>query len=222
MRNGDDTPAASDGAAGRRKLPKQQANEARMIAAAIDLLAEHTVDDVTNTAVAEASGTQPSYVTRYFGTRDLFLLAVADELTGRIAGRGLGMGVLYASPTRQSGIADVLLEPEVAAWFKLWRYLVGRDLPPRGPEYEKGRLLTAGAANLVRELGLAPDRARSWATIALLSFVGYRLLDDILGISPEDAGVMGDTIVRGILRDAEEAPHAGSPQPSDPATADAG
>jgi AcrR family transcriptional regulator len=205
---------SDDGTAGRRKLPKQQANESRMITAAIDLLADHAVDEVTNVAVAAASATQPSYVTRYFGSRDLFLLAVADELTRRIAGRGLGMGLLYPAPARQTSIAELLVEPEVAAWFKLWRYLVGRDLPPRGPEYERGRLLTAGAANLGRELGLPPEQARSWSTISLLTFVGYRLLSDILGISPEEAGILGDTVARGILRDAEASAAAAPGHPA--------
>ena len=178
-----------------------------MIAAAIDLLAEHTVDDVANAAVAVASGTQPSYVTRYFGSRDLFLLAVADELDRAAPDGASGWGCWFTDPP--SGIADLAPRRLRGGGVVQALALPGRrDLPGPGREgpaaHRLGRQSRAGA-------GLAPWDRHAWATIALLSFVGYRLLDDILGISPEDAGVMGDTIVRGIRGTPRRRPPPGPP-----------
>jgi len=186
-----------------RKLAKQLANEARMVDAAITLLLGHTVAEVTNVAVADASQTQPSYVTRYFGSRDEFLLAVADELAGRIAARNLGLRVLLAPPDGESRFAEIFALPEVESWFKLWRYLVGTDLLERSPRQGDGPLLAAGIENLQRQLGFPPEEARTWALVTLISVLGYRVSGGVLGITPEEAAAVADKVIGSLVRDAE-------------------
>jgi AcrR family transcriptional regulator len=197
----DDTAAEQPGS--RRKLPKQQANEARMIDAAITLLQDHTVTQVTNVAVASVSQTQPSYVTRYFGSRDEFLLAVAGELAGRIAARNLGLRVLLAGPDGTARFAGIFALPEVECWFKLWRYLVGTDLLDRSPRQDDGPLLAAGIENLERQLGFPPEEARTWALVTLISVLGYRVSGGVLGITEADAGAVAEKVIGSLLRDAE-------------------
>ena len=197
----DDTLSGS--AAARRKLPKQRANEARMIDAAITLLWGHTVSEVTNVAVAAVSRTQPSYVTRYFGSRDEFLLAAAEELARRIATRNLGLSVLLGSPESNARFTGIFAIPEVESWFKLWRYLVGTDLLERSPRQGDGPLLTAGIDNLQRQLGLPPEEARTWALVTLISVLGYRVSGGVLGITPEEAGAVADKVIGALLQDAE-------------------
>jgi len=201
----DEPPAASSSSApaSKRKLPKQQANEARMIDAAIVLLADHPVAEITNVAVAAESGTQPSYITRYFGSRDEFLLAVAEELAHRIAERNLGLRVLLTPPERSARFTGIFAIPEVDAWFRLWRYLVGTDLLDRAPRQEDGPLLSAGIENLQRQLGFPPGEARTWAMITLVTMLGYRVFGGVIGITPEEGGALADKIVAALLLDAE-------------------
>jgi AcrR family transcriptional regulator len=198
----------------KRKLPRQLANETRMVDAAITLLGEHTVAEVTNVAVASASQTQPSYVTRYFGSRDEFLLAVAEELASRIAARNLGLQVLLAAPDSTTRITGIFTVPEVESWFKLWRYLVGTDLLERSTRLGDGPLLTAGIENLQRELGFPPEEARSWALVTLILVFGYRVSGGVLGITTEEAAVGADKIIGALLRDAE-AHRDGTSAPAD-------
>jgi AcrR family transcriptional regulator len=197
----DDTTSVAP--ATKRKLPKQLANETRMIDAAITLLGDHTVAEVTNVAVASTSQTQPSYVTRYFGSRDEFLLAVAEELARRIAARNLGLRVLLAAPEVTAGFTGIFAVPEVESWFRLWRYLVGTDLLERSPRHGDGPLLTAGIANLERQLGFPPEEARIWALVTLVSVLGYRVSGGVLGITADEAGAVADKIIGALLRDAE-------------------
>ena len=199
MQSGDPASTAPEP---RRKLPKQVANEARMVDAAITLLQDHTVAEVTNVAVASASQTQPSYVTRYFGSRDEFLLAVAEELAGRIAARNLGIRVLLAEPDGNARFTGIFTLPEVESWFKLWRYLVGTDLLERSPRQGDGPLLAAGIENLQRQLGFPPDQARIWALVTLISVLGYRVSGGVLGITAEEAGAVADKVIGSLLRDA--------------------
>jgi AcrR family transcriptional regulator len=187
----------------RRKLPKQLANEARMVDAAIALLQDHTVAEVTNVAVADASQTQPSYVTRYFGSRDEFLLAVAEELAARISARNLGLRVLLSAPDGNTRFTGIFAVPEVETWFKLWRYLVGTDLLERSPRLGDGPLLATGIENLQRQLGFPPEEARIWALVTLITVLGYRVSGGVLGISAEEAAAVADKVIGSLLRDAE-------------------
>jgi len=207
----DDTASESPGV--RRKLPKQLANEARMVDAAVTLLRDHPVAEVTNVAVAAVSQTQPSYVTRYFGSRDEFLLVVAEELAARIAARNLGLRVLLAAPDDGARFAGIFAVPEVESWFKLWRYLVGTALLDRSSRQGDGPLLAAGIENLQRQLGFPPEEARTWALVTLISVLGYRVSGGVLGITAEDAAAVADKVISSLLHDAEA--HRGAAPPPD-------
>ena len=182
-----------------------------MVDAAIALLQDHTVAEVTNLAVAAASQTQASYVSRYFGSRDEFLLAVAEELAARIAARNLGLQALLAPPDGNARFAGIFALPEVECWFKLWRYLVGTDLLERSPRKTDGPLLAAGIENLQRQLGFPPEEARIWALVTLISVLGYRVFGGVLRITTEEAGAVAERIVGSLLRDAEVQRAATSP-----------
>jgi len=70
---------------GRRRLPIQIANEAKMIRATVELVGEYEVGEITSRMIAERSGTATNYISRYFGGRDALLSATAKELGWRIA-----------------------------------------------------------------------------------------------------------------------------------------
>jgi AcrR family transcriptional regulator len=183
----------------KRKLPIQVANEAKMIDGAIRLLVRHGVDEITNVAVAVESQTQPSYVTRYFGSRDRFLMAVADELSSRVASMDLGLGILAGLSSGNAGISPIFAVPEVESWFKLWRYLAVRDLSFAGSRMGDGPILTAGMRNLEENLGLDPRDARTWALLSLVTILGFRVFGDALGATDEDTSLAATTLASALL-----------------------
>jgi|GEM_PF-1047886 len=183
----------------KRKLPIQQANEAKMIDGAIRLLVDHGVDEITNVAIAVESQTQPSYVTRYFGSRDRFLMAVADELSARVASMELGLGVLAGLSSGRAGISPIFAVPEVESWFKLWRYLAVRDLPFAGSRMGNGPILAAGIRNLEENLGLDDREARTWALLGLVTILGFRVFGDALGATEEDTSLAATKLATALL-----------------------
>ncbi len=184
----------------KRKLPIQLANETKMIDAAIRLLDDHGVDEITNVAVAVESRTQPSYVTRYFGSRDRFLVAVADELSTRVAAMDLGLGVLADITSGNAGISSIFQVHEVESWFKLWRYLAPRDLPFVGSKMGTGPIVTTGIRNLEQNLGLSHREARIWALLSLAAILGFRVFGDALGTTEEDASLATATLAAALLQ----------------------
>ncbi len=196
-------------AAPKRKLPIQLANEAKMIDGAIRLLVGHGVDEITNVAVAVESQTQPSYVTRYFGSRDRFLMAVADELSSRVASMDLGLGVLAGLSSGKAGISPIFAVPEVESWFKLWRYLAVRDLPFAGSRMGNGPILTAAMRNLEENLGLESRDARTWALLSLVTILGFRVFGDALGATEEDTTLAATTLASALLAASSTAPESG-------------
>ena len=182
-----------------------------MVDAAITLLQDHTVAEVTNVAVASVSQTQPSYVTRYFGSRDEFLLAVAEELAGRIAARNLGLRVLLAGAGRQCPVRRHLRPPRGGELVQALAVPRRHRSPRRSPRQGDGPLLAAGIENLQRQLGFPPEEARTWALVTLISVLGYRVSGGVLGITAEEASAVADKVIGSLLRDAEA--HRGTTPP---------
>ena len=164
-------------------------------------------------AVAVESQTQPSYVTRYFGSRDRFLMAVADELSSRVASMDLGLGILAGLSSGNAGISPIFAVPEVESWFKLWRYLAVRDLSFAGSRMGDGPILTAGMRNLEENLGLDPRDARTWALLSLVTILGFRVFGDALGATDEDTSLAATTLASAPARRRPPRPRTPSTTP---------
>jgi AcrR family transcriptional regulator len=165
----------------RRKLPKQILNETKMVNAAIDLLRDRSVDEVTSRLIADYSGTTVSYLTRYWGGRDEFLVDVAIELGRRI-------NVLVRAEQLQidldnvaDGLERFLAMADVQVWFKLHRYLAGRDqLRALEPDRPSALLVSfqEGVADL---FGLDAEESMSWAVLLLTLLMGNQAFGPLLG-----------------------------------------
>lgn len=182
----------------RRKLPKQLSNETKMIDAAIALLADRPVSDVTSRRIAEASGTTVSHLSRYWGGRDEFFVEVTRELGRRIT-------TLIRAAEPQLDLDDIggsfqrlLTLDEVATWFKLYRYLAGREQLAGLETGEAPAPLTAVRDGLAFVFSIDADESQVWATLLLTYFLGSQVFGRLLGTGPDEfAGVMdllGDAI----------------------------
>jgi AcrR family transcriptional regulator len=181
----------------KRRLPIQIANETRMIEATIDLLDDHQVDEITSRMIAQASGTATNYISRYFGGRDGLLLAVATELGHRISGRIRAEESILEVDRPGNYVSQIMAIPEVARWFKVYRYLSGRNLPdmrPRG----KPPVVSAVEEAITLIFGLEGDYVPVFANIFLTYIVGNAAFGPFLGTTDDDAdaalGAMGDLV----------------------------
>ncbi len=100
-----------------------------MIAGTIELLYVHDVGDITSRMIADASGTATNYISRYFGGRDGLLAAVADELGMKISALVRSDPSIMRFDQPGNHLSRITSIPEVALWFKLYRYLAGRNVP---------------------------------------------------------------------------------------------
>ena len=180
------TRSAESAPAPKRRLPIQVANEAKMIAATIDLLAEHQVDQVTSRMIAERSGTATNYISRYFGGRDGLLLAVANELGKRISVRIRSEESLLEIDRPGNFVARIIAVPEVVMWFKLQRYLSSRELPDVRP-HGKPALVEAVEDAIALLFGLEGEYVPVCANIFLTYLMGNAAFGDFLGTTDEQA-----------------------------------
>ena len=178
--------SAESAPAPKRRLPIQVANEAKMIAATIDLLADHQVDQVTSRMIAERSGTATNYISRYFGGRDGLLLAVANELGKRISVRIRSEESLLEIDRPGNFVARIIAVPEVAMWFKLQRYLSSRELPDVRP-HGKPALVEAVEDAIALLFGLEGEYVPVCANIFLTYMMGNAAFGAFLGTTDEDA-----------------------------------
>lgn len=169
----------------RRKLPKQVLNETKMINAAIDLLRDRPVDDVTSRLIAAYSETTVSYLTRYWGGRDEFLVDVAVEVGRRI-------NVLVRAEQFQihlddlaGGLQKFMAMSDVKVWFKLYRYLASRD-EVRTLEAAQPSAILVSLSDAVGVLfGFDTDESMSWALLALTLMMGNEAFGSLLGADDE-------------------------------------
>jgi len=171
---------------GKRRLPIQIANEARMIEATIDLLGEHDVTHITSRMIAERSGTATNYITRYFGGRDALLAATADELGRRIAG---GMEALDDRDDMSDPL-DMLRAvvglPEGTIWFALLRYLAARDVTRTRDGGTRPPLVAACEHVVARMFRIEGEDARLWANVFLTYMMGGLAFNPLLGTTDDE------------------------------------
>ncbi len=172
--------------AAKRRLPIQIANEAKMVEATIELLREHPLDEITSRMIADRSGTATNYITRYFQGRDGLFLAVAAELSNRIS-RLVRSDPLFIEIDRPGNyVTRILAIPEVDTWFKVYRYLSGRNLtdvdcngkPPLVAALEEGVTLI---------FGLEGEFVPICANIFVTYIMGYAAFGAFLGATDDEA-----------------------------------
>ena len=171
----------------KRRLPIQVANEARMIAATIEILEVHPVEEITSRMIAEASGTATNYITRYFGGKDGLLVAVADELGHRISDLVrsdrsiLGIGEPGNYVTRVMGI------PEISLWFRLYRFLASRNLASGRTDGVKPPLVHAIEESISLIFGLEGEYVPICANAFLTYLMGNVAFGPFLGTTDQEA-----------------------------------
>jgi len=173
-------------AAPKRRLPIQIANEAKMIEATVDLLRDHQVDQITSRMIAETSGTATNYISRYFGGRDGLLLAVAGELSHRISDLVRSEESVLEIGRPGNYVTRIMTIPEVAMWFKVYRYLSGRNLPeirPRG----KPQLVASVEEAISLIFGLEGEYVPICANIFLTYILGNAGFGAFLGTTDDEA-----------------------------------
>ncbi len=171
----------------KRRLPIQIANEERMIKATIDLLGTHPVDDITSRMIAEASGTATNYISRYFGGKDGLLVAVAGELGQRISDLVRSERSVLDPEQEGNFITNIMAIPEINLWFKLYRYLTGRDLEHLFPHHGKPDLVASVEEAISLIFGLEGEYVPLCANIFITYIMGNAAFGKFLGTTNEDA-----------------------------------
>jgi AcrR family transcriptional regulator len=170
----------------KRRLPIQIANETKMIDATIELLGVHEVDAITSRMIADASGTATNYISRYFDGRDGLLAAVADELGVRITALVRGDKSIMRFDQPGNHLARITAIPEVSLWFKLYRYLTGRNLPTSG-QSGKPPLVKAVEESISYIFGLEGVDVSVCANIFLTYTMGNEAFGEFLGTTDDEA-----------------------------------
>jgi AcrR family transcriptional regulator len=157
-----------------------------MTKATIDLLAEYPVDEITSRMIAEASGTATNYISRYFGGRDGLLLAVAGELSHRISALVRSRQSVLDGDQGGNYITRIMTIPEVAMWFKVYRYLTSRNLPEIHNR-EKPELVTSVEEAISLIFGLEGEDVAVCANIFLTYIMGNAAFGGFLGTTDDQA-----------------------------------
>lgn len=167
--------------AAKKKYPIQIAHEAAMIQAAIDLLDTTDVSKLSVGAVTSAAGVSVPYISRYFGGRDQFILAVADELRGRLMARSdWGRGISNAQAA-----GAWLVSPEFNKWVSLITYLTTR--PGMAEKSPMGRFFTDRMKDgLIARFDLEPERAERFARLTMFLGLGMKVFGPWLGGDEEE------------------------------------
>jgi len=171
----------------KRRLPIQVANEAKMIAGTIELLHVHDVGDITSRMIADASGTATNYISRYFGGRDGLLAAVADELGMKISALVRSDPSILRFDQPGNHLSRITSIPEVALWFKLYRYLAGRNVPASAMQSGKPHIVRAVQASISSIFGLEGKYLPICANLFLTYTMGNQAFGGFLGTSDEEA-----------------------------------
>jgi len=170
----------------KRRLPIQIANEAKMITATVDLLQDHQVDQITSRMIAETSGTATNYISRYFGGRDGLLLAVAGELSHRISNLVRSEESVIEIDRPGNYVTRIMSIPEVDMWFKVYRYLSGRNLPEIRP-HGKPALVASVEEAISLIFGIEGEYVPICANIFLTYILGNAGFGTFLGTTDEEA-----------------------------------
>ena len=171
----------------KRRLPIQVANEAKMIAGTIELLYVHDVGDITSRMIADASGTATNYISRYFGGRDGLLAAVADELGMKISALVRGDPSIMRFDEPGNHLSRITSIPEVALWFKLYRYLTGRNVPASTMRSGKPPIVRSVEASISAIFGLEGKYLPICANLFLTYTMGNEAFGGFLGTTEEEA-----------------------------------
>jgi len=170
----------------KRRLPIQVANEAKMVKATIELLEEYQVDQITSRMIADRSGTATNYITRYFSGRNGLFLAVAGELSRRISRLVRSERSIIDIDRPGNYITRILAIPEVDMWFKVYRYLSGRNLID--VEYgSKPPLVSALEEGVSLIFGLEGEFVPVCANIFVTYIMGYAAFGAFLGATDDEA-----------------------------------
>ena len=182
----DATRAPEPAGAPKRRLPIQIANEAKMIGATIELLGDHQVDEITSRMIARDSGTATNYISRYFGGRDGLFVAVAAELGRRISDLVRSEQSILEIDRPGTFVHRIMSIPEVAMWFKVFRYLSSRNLTGVRP-HAKPALVTAIEDSIELIFGLEGTYVPICANLFLTYLMGNAAFGDLLGTTEDQA-----------------------------------
>ena len=167
------------------KRPTQVRNEQRIMSAVIERLQTSTVDEVTSRVIAESSGTNVSYIIRYWGSRDALLAAIADQLSESVVELIDALPNSIDERDAVTALMSVSTGEPTRMWIQLTRYLSTRDLS--GTPHGTGAKTVVNAMEryLATVLDLELDDARPMAVLTATLLIGDQTLGAMLGTTRE-------------------------------------
>ena len=179
-----------------------------MVDATIELLKDHPVDEITSRMIAQTSGTATNYISRYFGGRDGLFLAVANQLGLRISALVRSEESMLEIGRPGNYVTRVMAIPEIAMWFKVHRYLSGRELPDLRP-HSKPALVASVEDAITLIFGLEGEYVAVCANVFLTYIMGYAAFGAFLGTTDDDAeralAAMATMVTMLVERNASQA-----------------
>ena len=186
------------------RAEQAEQTKARIVQAAVDLLAEGDAGDLSMADVAERAGVSVRTVYRSFATKDELLDGVIDWINQDIVRRG------GTPPTErhnlEAGMTTVIeaifeIEPLYRALFAT---AAGRESHRRSASIRREGLAQAYAAEMA---GLDEDAARRLGAVLHLvaSSNGALFMKDYWDLSPQDVGQVMQWAIR-VLADAASDP----------------
>jgi AcrR family transcriptional regulator len=172
---------------GRRRLPIQIANEAKMIRATIELLERYEIDQITSRMIAETSETATNYISRYFGGRDGLLIATAEELGQRIADQIDGFRTRPGLDDAGAFLIEAVAIPEAQMWLKLYRHLAGRNLPSSAHPGTKPAIIAACEAAMIHIFRVEGEDVAFWANVFVTYMMGNMTFGSLLGTAEQES-----------------------------------
>ena len=172
---------------GRRRLPIQIANEAKMIRATIELLERYEIDQITSRMIAETSETATNYISRYFGGRDGLLVATAEELSLRIAAQIDDFRRRPGLDHPGAFLIQAVAIPEAQMWLKLYRHLAGRNLPSTVHPGTKPALIAACDAAMVHIFRIEGEDVSFWSNVFVTYLMGNMTFGSLLGTTEQES-----------------------------------
>lgn len=175
--------------------PRQEA----FVAAALDYVLRRGMADLSLRPLAAELGTSDRMLVYHFGSKRALVERVLDQASADLATMVLGELSAGGTPSDRLGrLWQRLASDDALPYLRLWFEVQGLAAVGREPYAAVVPGLLAGwldlSADVFRELGLSPDRARRVATVEVAAIQG--LLLDLLATGERDRV---DTAARDLI-----------------------
>lgn len=161
----------------------------RFLEAALSLIAQKPISDISVQEIADTAGLNHGYVFRYFGTRTDLLIAVTEELARRAKAVTLAESQKREIELSKVARMDLTLLA-TGQQFRQMRmrvvmYLISCGVDPKifGPET---RLVSMQMADELQKLGISRRTAEALALRSSILIFASNFLSDAFGLTQQD------------------------------------